>query len=97
MSFSKPEPVVDNVDRAMAHKERIVTMLVGKMGFLQSNRGGQGLSAQHAHEVADSCRDGVKEHRYVNAFVVKVPANNLAAWRGPNQRKYENDALMHLG
>ena len=72
-------------------------MSVKKLGFYQGNRGGHGLLPQHAHEVADSCMEGVKEHGYVNVFVVKVPANNLAAWRGPNQRKYENDALMHLG
>ena len=84
MSVSKPMPVTDDVDRAMKYKERLVTIQIKKLCFYQGNRGGQGLLPQHVQEVADSCREGVKEHRYVNVFAVKVPEKDVVAWRAAN-------------
>ena len=94
MSLSRPEPVTDDVDRAMKYKDRVVTMNVKRLGFYHNNRGSQGVLPRHVHEVADSCREGVKDHRYLIVMAVKVPAHALASWRLENQKKCQNDSLM---
>jgi len=85
----------DPLDRALTYREEGTERKdLALFGFLQSNRGRLGLSSRHSHEVAWSCKPGVKLVRYKCVEVVRVPAKELEHWRIMNKNKCESDALM---
>ena len=100
MADSKPLPppgiIIDDLDRALSHKNgNIVRLDTRKLGLLLNNRGGLGISPKHVHEVARSMlKDGVRLNRYICVDVVPVPSCALEAWRLANKQKCESSALM---
>lgn len=75
-------------------EEGLSRKFVKYLGFSPLNRGNQGLSPSHAHEVAHSSLNGILANRYRCVDVVRVPADQLEAWRLINKNKCDNDALM---
>lgn len=58
-------------------------------------RGGTGVNAWHAHEVAhDAVTNKAALDRYHHVGVVKVPARVLSEWRAANRNKSGGDRLM---
>jgi hypothetical protein len=100
MADSKPLPppgiIIDDLDRALSHKNgNIVRLDTRKLGLLLNNRGGLGISPKHVHEVARSMlKDGVRLNRYICVDVVPVPSCALEGWRLANKQKCESSALM---
>ena len=92
----KPTGIDDDLDRALSYKSgNIIRHCAQKLGLLQFNRGGLGISPKHVHEVARSCqKDGVRLNRYTCVDVVPVPSWALDAWRLANKHKCESSALM---
>ena len=91
-----PPGINDDLDRALSYKSgNICRILPQKLGLLQINRGGIGISPKHVHEIARSCqKDGVRLNRYICIDVVPVPSLALGAWRLVNKNKCESSALM---
>ena len=92
----KPPGISDDLDRALSYRNGdIIRLLTSKLGLLQFNRGGLGISPKHVHEVARSCqKDGVRKNRYHVVDVVPVPSLALEQWRLANKHKCESSALM---
>jgi hypothetical protein len=92
----KPPGISDDLDRALSYRNgNIIRLLPQKLGLLQFNRGGLGISPKHVHEVARSCqKDGVRLNRYTCVDIVPVPSWALDAWRLANKHKCESSALM---
>ena len=92
----KPPGISDDLDRALSFKNgNIIRLIPHKLGLLQINRGGLGISPKHVHEVARSCqKDGVRKNRYHVVDVVPVPSLALEQWRLANKHKCESSALM---
>ena len=92
----KPPGIDDDLDRALSYKSgNIIRHRAQKLGLLQFNMGGLGISPKHVHEVARSCmKDGVRLHRYISVDVVPEPSRAFDAWRLVNKNKCESSALM---
>ena len=86
----------DAQDRAQKHRKvGCVRLKIDFLGFHPSNRGGAGILTYHAHEVAhDMLTNGIKEQRYHNIEVVRVPLKDLEDWRSANLAKCERDQAM---
>ncbi len=68
---------------------------VNLLGTAPCNRSGLGVSGFHVHEVVGSIKsDGLSRRRYRDASVVKVPAEELDAFRDFNRRMCESDELL---
>ena len=61
-----------------------------KLGFLQQNRNGMGISPEHVHEVALDClANTTKVSRYNCVEVVRLSAEHISAVRECNKQKCE--------
>ena len=86
----------DPADRAQKHRKLgSVRLPLDKLGFLEENRGGLGISPHPVHEVVwDCCTNGIKLNRYGAVDVVKIPVNKLEAVRKVNCEGCEENELM---
>ena len=70
-------------------------ILLKKIAFWDSNRGGIGASGHHVHEVAhDIVTNKTKLNRYSHCKLVKIPDESLSRIREANKLKCQHDALM---
>ena len=89
-------PLEDAADRAQAkRKHGLVRISLEKIGFWPGNRGCNGVSSYHAHEVAwDIMSKKCRLSRYEPVELMEIPADLLDSFKLANQEKCERDHLM---
>ena len=85
------EDASDRAQRKRKHGELRISL--DQIGFWPGNRGGFGLSAAHAHEVAWDCLAN-KRQRYGHVDLVEIPPKKRAKIQQANKRKSEASNLM---
>ena len=90
-----PTSTVAEAARARYSVGHIEKIEIAALGTPSMNRGGLGVSAFHAVRVACSIMsDGFSRHRYRDATVVMVPANDLASFRRYNAEMAAGDERL---
>ena len=96
MSTKREHDVEDAGDRAQKYRRLgLVRIDLDKLLFWPPNRGGVGVSAYHAHEVAWDCKSNkTKASRYNHIDIVEIPAKDKERILQINKEKCESDPLM---
>ena len=88
--------IIDAADRAQGHrKEGLFRIPLYKILWWTGNRNGQGISANHVHEIArEILQNRTSTQRYRHVDVIEVPEHMKAEIFEANKKKFEADPLL---
>ena len=88
--------IIDAADRAQGHrKEGLFRIPLDKIVWWTGNRNGQGISANHVHEIArEILQNRTSTQRYRHVDVIEVPEHMKAEIFEANKKKFEADPLL---